>query len=485
MKQPQQLAVQLAGQLVGYLSHDANERTRFDISEAYIDLGPSRPVLSLSMVRPGNEAHTLALLRDERHRSAHVKAPPFFSNLLPEGALRARIARQLKVHEDREFLLLAALGHDLPGAIELLPADRLSEQSAPHTDTTAPSAIHGSAASRTHAPYPDHDHALAASAAPEASASMLSDQTAKKSGETKSAQATLTSPTTTTDAPLSLTMTDDPALRFSLGGMQLKFSMLRQGQRYTLHTAGALGDYIVKPPSVDFPALPRVEAAMIATARAVGIEVPEVFLVSADKIDGLPALPSYLADEPFYAIRRFDRHQGERVHIEDFAQVFNLRPSQKYNRANHDMIAATLLRHAGGIKDLEEMSRRLVLNVLLGNGDAHLKNWSLIYDDPQRPRLAPAYDLVSTVAYSQQDTTMALNLSGVRAFANITLDTFARLFTRIGLSDHSQASLLETVRITARQVNDAWQDVFLKTDVPTPLIQRIETHIKAMPLARV
>lgn len=314
---------------------------------------------------------------------------------------------------------------------------------------------------------------------------MLADQTLKKTGETKAAQATPTSPPATIDARLSLTMTDDPTLRFSLGGMQLKFSMLRQGQRYTLHTAGALGDYIVKPPSADFPALPRVEAAMMATARAIGIEVPEVLLVSADQIDGLPALSPYLAEEPFYAIRRFDRHQGGRVHIEDFAQVFNLRPSQKYNRANHDMIAATLLRHAGGIKDLEEMSRRLVLNILLGNGDAHLKNWSLIYDDPQRPRLAPAYDLVSTVAYSQQDTTMALNLSGVRAFADITLDTFARLFKRIGLSDHSQASLLETVRITARQVNDSWQDVFLKTEVPTPLIQRIETHIKAMPLARV
>ena len=55
------------------------------------------------------------------------------------------------------------------------------------------------------------------------------------------------------------------------------------------------------------------------------------------------------------------------------------------------------------------MARRLVFNVLMGNGDAHIKNWSLIYDNPLRPRLAPAYDLVSNVAYTTHDTSIALN----------------------------------------------------------------------------
>ena len=60
------------------------------------------------------------------------------------------------------------------------------------------------------------------------------------------------------------------------------------------------------------------------------------------------------------------------------------------------------------------MARRLVFNVLMGNGDAHIKNWSLIYDNPLRPRLAPAYDLVSTVAYTTHDTSIALNMAGVK-----------------------------------------------------------------------
>lgn len=424
------LRVELSGVVVGHLSHDATERSRFEVSEDYIDLGPDRPILSLSMARPGNEAQTIALLRDGRHRSSHVKAPPFFSNLLPEGALRMRIAHQLKVHEDRECLLLAALGNDLPGAVRLLPSHR------------------------------DGRHPVRADGIPPEAAKSAKQEDAPSFADSQ------------------------PDLRFSLGGMQLKFSMLRAGDRYSLQTGGQLGDHIVKPPSMDFPGLPRVEAATMETARAVGIEVPEVHLLPASRLIGLPSLPAHLADEPFYAIRRFDRQEGARIHIEDFAQVFNLRPSQKYNRVNYDMIGATLLRHAGGLDDLMEMCRRLVLNALIGNGDAHIKNWSLIYQNPCQPRLAPAYDLVSTVAYSSRDTTMALNMNGIRAFSAIGLDTFDKLFRRIGISDHARASLLDEASRTARNVIDVWADLFQLHQVPAQLVDRIGAHMKTVPLAR-
>lgn len=405
------LEVRLGDLRVGYLTHYPDEKTLFVVSEDFIDLGPSRPILTLSMARPGEEAQTRALLRDERHKSASVKAPPFFSNLLPEGGLRARIAQRLKIHEDREFLLLSALGHDLPGAVVLVP-----------TDT------------------PDHlrmKHGLPVSPA--------ADELAE--------------------------------LKFSLGGMQMKFSMLRQGERYTLNTGSSLGNYIVKPPSGDFEALPQVEAATMETARAVGIDVPEVALLPPEQIDGLPDMAGYGRGEPFYAIRRFDRRDDGRTHVEDFAQVFNLCPTQKYGRVNYDMIALTLLRYAGGLPDLKEMTRRLVLNVLLGNGDAHIKNWSLIYDDPMRPRLAPAYDLVSTVAYTTHDTSIALNMAGVKRFDAISLDTFAALFARIGLHDQVRDDLLEEVRITAHRVQAAWQSNFAAAGVPEHLTRKVEAHI--------
>ncbi|MDR1854725.1 MAG: HipA domain-containing protein [Azoarcus sp.] len=412
------LEVRLHDTLVGYLTHYPDEKTVFVVDDAYLELGARRPILSLSMARPGDATRTEAMLRDERHKSASVKAPPFFSNLLPEGGLRTRIAQSLKVDESREFLLLAALGHDLPGAVVLSSIDT-----------------------------PDH---------------------LRRGRDVSGSEA---------DEELA-------GLRFSLGGMQMKFSMLRQGERYTLNTGGRLGNYIVKPPVRDFEALPRVEAATMATARAAGVDVPEVSLLPAQNIDGLPDMAGYRADEPFYAIRRFDRSDAGRIHVEDFAQVFNLRPQQKYDRINYDMIGRVLLDYAGGLPDLRELARRLAFNVVMGNGDAHIKNWSLIYDDPLRPRLAPAYDLVATVAYTAHDVAIALNMAGVKRFDAITLDTFAALFFRIGVRDRTRDSLVEEARDAGRKALAAWQEHFAAAAVPAHLVDKIARHQRALPLVK-
>ena len=417
------LAVHLNEVLVGYLTHYPDEKTQFVIDEGYLDLGQDRPILSLSLARPNDEASTRALLLDSRHKLASVKAPPFFSNLLPEGGLRRTIAQRLKVHEDREFLLLRALGRDLPGAVITSPAE--VQVNGRGRTTTQP-------------------------ASGPAGTDLLHE------------------------------------LKFSLAGIQMKFSMLRQGERLTLAGEQALGNYLVKPPSRDFEALPLVEAATMQVAQAAGIEVPEIRLVPASQIDGLPDLQAFDTGEPFYAIRRFDRPEsttGEaRIHIEDFAQVFNLRPQQKYGQVNHEMIGRTLLRYAGGLADLQEMARRMVFNVLMGNGDAHIKNWSLIYRDPTRPRLAPAYDLVPTVAYMSRETSLALNIAGVKRFADITLDSFAAFLTRVGIADQVLDSVMEAVRLAGQQVLQGWRDRFHAVQVPQRLIQRIETHQAGLPL---
>jgi serine/threonine-protein kinase HipA len=413
------LEVTLHDTLVGYLTHYPDGRTIFVVDESYIEYGKERPILSLSLARPHDEAATRALLLDDRHKSAHTKAPPFFSNLLPEGGLRKRVAMGLKVHEDREFMLLSALGADLPGAVVMQTID-------------TPALLFGRASHGHHA----------------------------------------------SDAQ------GDEAYRFALAGMQMKFSMLQQGERFSLPGSGQLGNYIVKPPSHDFEALPMVEAATMETARGVGIEVPEVLLLPPTSIEGLPNMSGYRHDEPFYAIRRFDRTEAGRIHAEDFAQIFNLRVNDKYGKANHEMIAKTLLRYGGGLADLREMNRRLVLNVLLGNGDAHIKNWSIIYDNPTHPRLAPAYDLVSTVAYTQHDTSIALNMGGIKAFTAITLDTFKTLFARIGITDQVLDSLLEETRQTGHQILGNWEGTYRRMHVPKALIDKVRAHQDGLALVR-
>jgi serine/threonine-protein kinase HipA len=429
------LAVHLGGVLVGHLTRYPGDRTHFVVAESYLDMGPQRPVLSLSMARPNDETMTRALLLDPRHKSASVKAPPFFSNLLPEGALRRTIAQRLKTHEDRDFEFLHALGQDLPGAVVITPADEPETFSAPPGNA------------------PGEQDAADPGGAP----------------------------------PM-----DGTALKFSLAGMQMKFSMLRDGERLVLPGRGQLGNYLVKPPSRDHEALPVVEAATMETARAAGMEVPEVRLVAPQAVEGLSAQGEVKADEPFYAIRRFDR-PGQtlealgtfgigRIHMEDFAQVFNLWPHDKYSQVNHEMIGRTLLRYAAGLSDLKEMSRRMIFNLLMGNGDAHIKNWSLIYDHPQRPRLAPAYDLVPTVAYMARDTSMALNMGGVKRFDAVTLGTFATFLSRVGIADQVHDEVMREVRLTGQQVLTVWRDQYEARGVPGTLIQRIEAHQKRLPV---
>ena len=148
------------------------------------------------------------------------------------------------------------------------------------------------------------------------------------------------------------------------------------------------------------------------------------------------------------------------------------------------MIGRTLLVYAGGLPDLKEMARRLVFNVLMGNGDAHIKNWALIYDNPLRPRLAPAYDLVSTVVYAAHDTSVALNMAGVKLFQVITLDTFTELFSRIGIVDQVREEVMEEVKVVGRRVLDVWRSQFQAVGVPERLVQKLETHQAKLPLAK-
>jgi len=125
-------------------------------------------------------------------------------------------------------------------------------------------------------------------------------------------------------------------------------------------------------------------------------------------------LPSIkLPNETYaFAIKRFDRNGDERVHMEDFAQVLVKQPYQKYDAANYENIAQVLYQYSGDrLADVQQFSRRLLVNILLANGDAHLKNWSLIYSDMRTPRLSPAYDVVTTSVYIDGEKEFALNLN--------------------------------------------------------------------------
>ena len=111
-----------------------------------------------------------------------------------------------------------------------------------------------------------------------------------------------------------------------------------------------------------------------------------------------------MPDEPYaYAIKRFDRDAGERIHAEDFAQIFDLYPAEKYLSTNYDTIAKTIFHtFPYSIPDIQEFVARLAVNIMIGNCDADTKNWSVLYKDRINPSLSPAYDIVFTRAYIEK-----------------------------------------------------------------------------------
>jgi serine/threonine-protein kinase HipA len=162
----------------------------------------------------------------------------------------------------------------------------------------------------------------------------------------------------------------------------------------------------------------------MSLAASAGIDIPEIKLIELNKLDNLP--PINLPDEKLaFAVKRFDRNGNNRIHMEDFAQVLVKYPHEKYKSASYEQIGRVIYEYSGdGLSDAQQFARRLLVNIILANGDAHLKNWSLLYADQITPRLSPAYDIVTTNVYLEDETQFALNLGKRKEWYSVTLNNF-------------------------------------------------------------
>jgi serine/threonine-protein kinase HipA len=346
-------------------------------------------------------------------RPYKIKLMPFFSNLLPEGNLRKYLAEKADIHPEREFFLLWVLGRDLPGALTIEPVD--------------------------------------VGAWPSVDAFEGSDEDARNVYEN--------------------------ALRFSLAGVQLKFSAAADAAGgLTIPASGVGGDWIVKFPSQEYRGVPENEFSMMTLARQIGITVPNIDLVDIAAIKNLPEGVDRLGDKAF-VIERFDRTSDGAVHIEDFAQVFDVYAEDKYKKASFRNIAAVIAAEST-TDDVAEFIRRLTFNTLIGNGDMHLKNWSLIYPDTYSARLSPAYDFVSTIPYIPNDQA-ALNFSRDRNFDAYTEDELAHLAAKAALPR-------KLVIDTARETVELFMELWLKEKNHLPMhgdvVRSIDTHLDRMPI---
>lgn len=401
------LNVLLYGKPIATLTLLSGDRVIFAFNKEYID-DSKRPTLSLSF--KDSQGGLITSLR-----STQTKAPPFFSNLLPEGPMRRYLAERANVNEERDFFLLWALGRDLPGAITIEPADDDA--------------------------WPDE-------------ASERNSDEARRAAKTH-------------------------ALRFSLAGVQLKFSAIREARGgLTIPASGVGGSWIVKLPSRQFEGVPENEFAMMDLARRAGINVPQIQLIDVDAIGNLPEGIGKIGGKAF-VIERFDRAPGAPIHIEDFAQVFGVYPHSKYKKASHRNIAEVLAAETGEA-DIAEFIRRLTFNTLIGNADMHLKNWSLIYPDQISARLAPAYDFVSTIPYIA-DNEVALKFSRTKRFDEFTLDELSHLAAKARLPEKA---VLETAKETVARFQQAWAAEKKNLPQPKAVTEAIDDHLKKLPIAK-
>lgn len=256
---------------------------------------------------------------------------------------------------------------------------------------------------------------------------------------------------------------DDGVLRFSLAGVAMKFSLLHAGDRLTLPAGGQDGDWIVKMPDAEYAEVPVNEYAMMTLAARCGIDVPEVRLWHRDELPPLPEPAWPEGQEQAYAVRRFDRQTGTRIHIEDLAQVRRFYPDQKYE-GSFETAAALVYRGRDEASYLEFV-RRLFFSFAIGNGDMHLKNTSLIYRDPRRPSISPAYDLVSTAPYlGDESEDLGLKLGRSWRLVDVSPQSFELLARRIGASPERTRQAVSDV---AGRLGEAWPEAAeLLTSLP-------------------
>ncbi|MFT3940315.1 type II toxin-antitoxin system HipA family toxin [Rhodopseudomonas sp.] len=386
---------------VGSLYRNARGAVTFTVDRNYVALGTNRPILSLAW-QGRTEEDTKSRLQftgDKITQGAIL--PPFFENLLPEGALLDLVRKEFGAGAFDNFDVLSRLGHDLPGAVVAVPET--------------------------------------GEAPPDKAASLGRQEVGER-------------------------------IHFSLAGIQLKFSMTRSTRgSLTLPVSGAAGDLILKTPNEKYPHFPEAEFTALSLARAAGIRTVEAALIDADQIEGIDE--NYLGrGQKSLVVTRFDRAAGgKRIHIEDFAQVLGSIHDQKYSMANQATVVklAGLFSSAKRIEMLEAI-RRLVVDIIVGNSDSHLKNWSFILPDGVNAMLSPAYDIMPFAYYGND--TMALEFGKTKNPTIVNLKRFNRLAGLVGIPEKV---VFNEVKQTVEKALDVWPGLVPNLPAPPGFLDKL------------
>ena len=196
-------------------------------------------------------------------------------------------------------------------------------------------------------------------------------------------------------------------LRTSLAGMQPKVS-IRNANTVQSDSTVQQRDFIIKSFDSEFPLLTVNEFVCMQAAQHCGLEPPKTYL--SENLET-------------YVVERFDKtSDGKKLGYEDFTTLMKKSndPCAKYTSSYETLLKATYL-YTGSVAEVEKMYKYIVFNCLIGNGDAHLKNFALQYSpDMKNIFVSPPFDMTHTLIYASIDNKMALKLAGSKAFPDLS-----------------------------------------------------------------
>lgn len=354
-------------------------------------------------------------LRPERYTHGVVR--PFLDGLLPEGEARRAVARDFGLLTDDTYGLIRALGRDCAGALVIQPADR---------------------------PPPPHPTTLTAEPLTDTDIAAL--------------VANLRS------APLGV----GERVRISLAGMQEKLLLTRMPDgMWGRPVDGTPSTHILKPEIAQYSATVANEAFCMRLARNLGLPVARV---ETTIVEGRRLI----------VVERYDRTvqadgSVERVHQEDFGQATGVHPDRKYEEDGGPSLRrmAEILQAVAPRDSLELLLRAVTVNVLIANGDAHAKNFSMLHEPSGVLRLAPLYDLMSTLIYG--DDRLAMYIDSVHRTNRVTADRLVNEAAQWGMSKRRAAQVVGDILDRLPTAAEAARDE--TDDLPSEIAEVVDAQL--------
>jgi serine/threonine-protein kinase HipA len=365
------LDVYLHSDLVGHLVQDDGGGMAFDYVESWLNKPGATP---LSQSLP---------LRTKRFKRNECRG--FFAGVLPDEAKREIIARNLGISARNDYAMLERIGGECAGAVTFIPAGQaLLERNYSYRKLSA-----------------------------EELAAILKE------------------------LPKRPLLAGEEGIRLSLAGAQDKIAVRMENGEVRLPLGGAPSTHILKPSVERFEGVVFNEALCMKLAAEADLPAASVETINVNGIDCL-------------LVERYDRIHGqgpgaetavERLHQEDFCQALGIVPERKYQKEGGPSLKQCfrLLREASSapVIDLARLLEAVIYNYLIGNNDAHGKNFSLLYRGAGtanlETRLAPLYDVVSTLYYPELSRDMAMKIGGEYSSEKVTARNFEQLAEEAGL----------------------------------------------------